>query len=111
MPRSFPVYLSRAILKPVGESHVTMRQIDSIRSSCFRCHGILLREHQTHDLTQLDVLQEEVDVHWIPPIVAGWIAFLLDEVFFCDHLDIRIVGVDRDRSSKSDRDRPISGEK
>jgi hypothetical protein len=62
MPGTLPVNFSGAVLEPVGQSHVTVRQVDGICSSRLRCNRVLLRQHKPHDLAQLHVLQEELDM-------------------------------------------------
>jgi hypothetical protein len=87
-----------------------MCQIDGIGSSGFGRHRVLLGQHQPHDLAELDVLQEELDVDRVASIVVVRIAFIFDEIFFSYHFDIRVVSIDRHGSTQGDRDRAVSCE-
>lgn len=76
-----------------------MCQVYGIGPSSLGCDRVLLRKHETHDLAELDILQEKLDVNRIRVVVTVWIPFVLDEVVFSNHFDIRIVGVDGDRAA------------
>jgi len=110
MSRALPIHLPRTVLKPVSQGHVTVRQVDRIGPSGFGRHRVLLRKDQAHDLTQLHILQKELDMNRIGLIILVRIAVVLDKIVFGDHLDIRIVRVDGHRPAKGHRDRAISGE-
>jgi hypothetical protein len=105
----FPPYFWWAILEPIGECHVAVRQIKRIVPSHLRCYRILLRKHQTHDLTKLDIIQEELDVYRIRRIFSRSIGLIVDEVVLGYHLDIGVFDIDRYWSSESNSDRSISG--
>lgn len=111
MPRAFPIYLARTILKPVGQGHVTMSEIDGICSPGLGRNGILLRKYKTHDFAKLDILQKELHVNRIGRDVVVRVSFFFDKVLFRNHFNVRIVRVDGHRSTKSNSDRPVSCEK
>ena len=106
--RSLPVHFSRAILQPVRQSHIAVCQVDGVGSTCFGCNRVLLGKNQPHDLTQLDVLEKERNVNRVGSIFSVWVALIFDEILFRDHLDVRVIGVDRDWTTQSDCDRSIS---
>lgn len=87
-----------------------MRQVNRIVAPRFGRHRVLLRKNKAHDLTQLDVLEEELNVHWIGRVFGWGIILIFDKVILCQHLHVRIVCVDGDGSSKRNRDGPISCE-
>lgn len=111
MPRSLPVDFTRTVLEPVGQSHITMSQVDGVCASSFGCHRILLRQYETHDLAELDVMQEELNVNGIGLVIAVRVALVFDEVFFSDHLDVRVIRVDRYWSTEGNSDGAVSCEK
>jgi hypothetical protein len=70
----------------------------------------LLRKHETHDLTELDIVQEELDVYRIGRVLGWSIGLVVDKIIFRNHFDIRVFDVDGNRSSKSNSDRSIARE-
>jgi hypothetical protein len=70
--------------------------------SSFGSYGILLREHEAHDLGKFDVVEKEVDVDGVRWEFCGSIGLVVDEVVFCTHLHIGVVDVDGDWTSKCD---------
>jgi len=88
-----------------------MSKIDCVVTATFlRSDRVVLRKDQTHDLAQFDVVQEEVDVYRVQRILGGLVSLVLDEVFFADHLNIRIFNVDTAGATKSYRYRAIPRE-
>lgn len=108
--RLLPVHFFGTILQPVGQGHVTRGQIKSIGFSILACGGILLREHEAHNLGELDVVEEELDVDRIGCVIGRAIDFVVVEVVFGHHLDIGIFRVDAAWSSQSHGDRAVSSE-
>jgi hypothetical protein len=106
----FPSYFWRTILKPIRECHVTVRQVKRIVSSHLGGYRVLLRKHKTHDLTEFDIVQEELDVYRIGRVLGWSIGLVVVEVILGDHLDIRVFNVDRHRPSKSNGDGSIACE-
>lgn len=94
MPRSFPVYFTRAVPKPVGQSHVAVSQINRVRPPRFGRDRVLLGEDQAHDLAELHVLQEELDMNVVGWILGWTINFVFYEVIFRHHFDVGIIRVD-----------------
>lgn len=88
-----------------------MCQVKRIVSSHFRCYRILLRKHQAHDLAKFDIIQEELNMDGIGRIFGWAVGFVVDEVILRYHLDVRVFDIDGNRSSKSNSDGSISGEK
>ena len=110
MSRTLPVDFLWTILQPVGQSHVTVGKVDGILSSALGCNGVLLGQDQTHNLTQSDVLQEELHVQMFRWVFGRQAVFIVDKVVFANHFDIRVVGVDMNRPPKSDSHGPITSE-
>lgn len=110
MPRSLPVHFSGTILEPICQCHVTVCQVDSICPPRFRSHRVLLRKNQTHDLAQLDILEEELDVDWVWSVIGYWVAFVFNEIFFRYHLHVRIICIDRHGTTQSYCHRSIASE-
>lgn len=89
MSTLLPIDFLGAVLKPVGQSHITMSQVNRIvAAASLRSDRVVLRENQTHDFAEFDIIQEEMDVYRVERIFGRWICFVLDEVVFGDHLDI-----------------------
>lgn len=97
-----PINFFRAILQPICECHVAVRQVNRILSSCFGSNGVLLGQDQAHDLAQPNVLEEKLDVYIIRRIFCRLIQFIFDEIVLGDHLNIGIIGVDMHRATKGD---------
>lgn len=49
-------------------------------------------------------------MYWIGRVFGGSIRFIVNEVVFRHHFDVRVFDVDRYRTAKSNSDRSISGE-
>jgi hypothetical protein len=60
------------------------------------CHRVLLREYQTHDFAEFDILQEELNMYGIRRVRAREIAFVLNEIILREHLNIRVIQIDVD---------------
>lgn len=86
MTVSVPLHIRRTILKPVRESHVAVCQIDCIRSAVLGRHRILLGQNQTHDLTQLHVVYEEVHMNRVRRKLGRSVGLVLEKVLLRDHL-------------------------
>ena len=110
MPLWLPSDFRRAILQPIRERHIAVRQIEGVVSPELRGHRVLLRQHQSHDLAQLDVVEEELDVNGVGWVLGRSIGFVVNEVVLGDHLYIGIFNVDGYRTPKRDGDRTISSE-
>lgn len=87
-----------------------MSQVDRIVAPRLGRHRILLRKNKAHDLTQLDVLKEELNMHWIRRVFGWHVIFIFDKVILGQHLYVRVVRVDGDWPSKRNRNRAISCE-
>ena len=105
-----PLYLSWAMLEPVGKSHVAVRQVDRILPASFGGHRVLLREHQAHDLTQSDILKEELDVSMVGGKFGRLVELVFGEVIFRNHFHVRIVGIDVNGSTQGHSNRAVTGE-
>ena len=89
MSTLLPIDFLGAVLKPVGQSHITMSQVNRIvAAASLRSDRVVLRENQTHDFAKFDVIQEEMNVYRVQGILRRWVCFVLDKVVFRDHLDI-----------------------
>lgn len=93
MPRALPVDFARTILEPICQCHVAMSKVDGICPSCLGCNGILLREDQSHDLAELHILEEKLNMYRLGLEIVVWVTLILNKVLFRDHLDIGVVGV------------------
>ena len=98
------------MLEPIGQGHVAMGQGDGGLASDLRRDRVLLREDEAHDVAQLDVLQEELDVKGIMGIVGRLTVLVLAEIILGDHLDVGVVGVDVDGSTQGNGHGPVPGE-
>jgi hypothetical protein len=78
-----------------------MGEVNGIGALEFGSHGVLLGKHQAHNLTELDVVDEKLDVHRVLRKLGRAIRLIFYEVVFGNHLDVRIFGVDPNRSAKS----------
>lgn len=65
-----------------------MCQVERIVLSSFGCYRVLLREHEAHNLRQLDVVEEELDVNWVGRKLCGSIRLVVDEVVLGTHLHV-----------------------
>lgn len=110
MPGSFPVDFLGAILQPVRQGHITVGQVDCVCSSGLGCDGVLLGQYEAHNLTELGVLEEELDMDRVGRRLCDAIYFVLDEIVFRDHFHVRIVCVYIYWSTKSDCNGAITGE-
>src|ERR1700759_1335687 len=98
MPLRFPLDFWRAVLKPIRESHVAVREINGVGSS-LRCHGVLLRENKAHDFAELYVVEEELNMDGVWLVIRRSIRFIVIKVVGRDHLHIRVLDVDADRAA------------
>lgn len=105
-----PSDLRCAILQPICKCHVAVCQVESVIPTEFRRHGILLRKDKSHDLTQLHVIQEELNMHGVGRIFGGSVRFVVEEVVFADHFHVGIFDVDGHRTSERHGNRSVSGE-
>lgn len=111
MPLALPAHLFGAVLKPVRQGHIRMGQVHRIHTSRLGSHGVLLREDQAHNFAEFNVLEEKLDVDGFRGVFGRDIDFILNEVVFGQHAHIRIIHVDADRSSQSDRHGPVARKK
>jgi hypothetical protein len=56
--------------------------------SSFGCHRVLLREHETHNLCQFNVVEEEVDMDRVWRKLCWPVGLVVDEVVFCAHFHV-----------------------
>ena len=110
MSCGFPTDLARTVLKPLGQGHVAVVQLDDRLSLRFRRHGVLLREDEPHDVAQLDVLEEKLDVERLGCVFGRLIVLALVEVGLGDHLDVRVVRVDVHGAAEGHGDGAVSRE-
>lgn len=110
MPLWIPADLWRAVRKPIRKCHITMCQVERIVLSSFGSYRVLLREHKAHDLSQFDVVEEEMDVDRVGREFCWAVGLVVDEVVFCTHLHIGVVNVDGDWATECDCDRAITCE-
>jgi len=68
----------------------------------------LLRQHETHNLAQFDVVDEERNVDWIGSIVRGLVGFVFYEIVLGDHFNVGVFGVDSDWSAQRYCNRSVS---
>lgn len=80
MPLRLPSHLRGTVLQPVRKSHIAMGQIECVVSTQLGRNRVLLRKHQTHDLTEFDVVQEEMYMNRIWWVFCWSIWFVIDEV-------------------------------
>ena len=78
-----------------------MSKINGVLAPCFRCHRVLLRQYESHDLAKSHILKKELDVYRVGWIFCRLIHFIFDEVVLGNHLDIRIISVNVYRSAQS----------
>jgi hypothetical protein len=109
MPVRLPLHLWWTILKPVCERHIAVCEVDCVRPSLGR-NRILLRQYETHNFAQLDVVQEELYMDGIWLILRRSIRLVVNEVIRRNHLNIRVFYVDAARTSEGNSDRPVSCE-
>lgn len=88
VPLLLPIDLFGTVLKPIGQSHVAMSEIDCILPLCFRSHGVLLRKYQTHNLAESYILEEELNMDGIGRVFHPVLVFVLKEIVFADHLNV-----------------------
>lgn len=101
----FPVDLFWTVLQPIRQRHVAMCKIDCIVASTFlRCDRIVLRQHQAHDLTKLDIIEEKLYVDRVWRILCRAFRFVFDEIVFADHFHIRVFDINAAGSTKGDSD-------
>jgi hypothetical protein len=110
MSLRLPSDLWRAVLEPVGQSHVTVCKVKHIVAPHLRSDGILLRKHKTHDFAEFDVVEEELDVNLIRRVFRWSVDFVVDEVVGADHFNIGILYVNRNWATQRHGDRSISRE-
>ena len=75
-----------------------MREVNGILPSRFGCYRILLRQDQSHDLAQSDILKKELNMDAVWWIFRRLVQFVFDEVVFGDHLDVGVVSIDMHRA-------------
>ena len=101
MSRTFPVDLLWAILQPIRQSHVTVGEIDRFDPGVLLwANGVILREDKANDFAELDVVEEELHVHRIGPVIGRLVGLVFDEVVLCKHLHVRVIDVDGAWSSE-----------
>jgi hypothetical protein len=108
--RALPVDFLRTVLQPICQSHVAVSQVDGICTASLRRDRVLLGQHEPHNLTQLNILQEECDVGRIRGVFGGLVDLVIDKVVFRRHLHVRIVRIDMNRTPEGYGDASISGE-
>jgi len=94
VPWLLPVHLLWTVLQPVCERHVTMSEVDRVLPSLLGRHRILLGQNQPHDLSQSYILKEELNMDRIGSVSGDMVIFILEEVVFSNHLDVRIISID-----------------
>lgn len=97
---SLPAHFLGAILEPIGQCHIRVREVHRIHASGLGRHRVLLRKNQTHDLAQLNVLQEELHMDRVGRVSGRGVELIFDEVVLRHHFNVGVVGVDPDRSSQ-----------
>ena len=110
MPLWLPFYFWGTVLEPVCKSHITVREIDRVGPP-LRGDRVLLCKHEAHDLTQLDIIQKELNVDRIWLVLRRPVRLIVEKVVGRNHLDVRIFNVDAARPTKCNSDRSVSGEK
>jgi hypothetical protein len=98
-----------AMLEPIGQSHIAVGQVNGICPFELRGNRVLLGQYQTHDFTQLDVVDEELHMDRVRRELGRTIGLVLDEIFFVDHFDVRILGNDSNGPAEGHSNRAVSG--
>ena len=57
-----------------------MCQVNCVIAPRLGSNGVLLREYETHDLAELDVIQEKLNVYRIRLVLRGPVWLIIDEV-------------------------------
>lgn len=104
MSRLLPVNLLWTILQPISQGHITMCKVNCVLPPRLGRDRVLLRQNQTHDLTQSYVLQEKQDMHAVRGEFGRAIDLVFNEIIFGHHLYIRIFGIDKYRTSQCNSD-------
>lgn len=96
VPLGLPPYLWRAVLQPIRQCHVRVCQVDGVVAwSRFACYAILLRKHETHDLAQFDIVQEELDVYRFGRVFGRSVrSLVVIEIVLGTELYVRVFDVD-----------------
>lgn len=88
MACSIPLDFRWAVLQPIGKGHIAVSKIYGICPAMLRRYRILLRKYQTHDLAQFDVVDEELDMHWIRWMFGRAVGFVVNKIILTDHLNV-----------------------
>jgi hypothetical protein len=86
-----------------------VREIDGIGSSILGRNRVLLGQDEAHDLAQLDVVDEEVNMNRVWGIFCRFVRFVFHEVVFGNHLDVGVFWVDCNWPAERDCYRSVSG--
>lgn len=109
MPLRFPCHLRWAILEPIRKSHVTVCKVECIVTSSLGGCGVILSKYKTHNLAELDIIEEELHVCGILLVLCRSIRFIVEEVLGYNHLHVRVFDVYATRASECNSNRSISG--